>query len=447
MNIRINSAVALFFALNLLISSFYLDNWFNPNSLSRAMSVYSLVQEGTLQIDEFHGLTNDKCFVDGHYYSEKAPLPALFMAPFYFSLNKLIDLPDDAETHFRTILIMSSFLCGSIPFTIAITLLFATLINSMYISKAFILSTLPFYGSLIFIFTGTFFSHVFSGVHLLLAYLLLKNSKYFYLAGWLCGIAFLSEFQTAVIPAIWTILIIYRTKSIKNSLKFVLGILPSVIFILFFNFYITGSPLTMLYTYVDEMKPMYGLGLPSLMVVWDLIFSQFRGLLFYIPVFITFAYVLIREKTIEKSSFYSNYLIVPCLVYFLVFSSYHDWWGGWSYGPRQLIPIALLLTYEGILYLSRKKIPTPLLALCLLMGMVMALMAKTTVMYSLPTKFQWPFFEIIITKLNDGVFNRGNLLTYIFDIRPSISILMWMLLLIISFLIMTRFEKRVPVIK
>ena len=68
---NLNKLTVLFFVFNLLISSFYLDNWFNPNSLSRALTTYSVVHSGNLQIDEFEHLTGDKCQVLDHFYSEK----------------------------------------------------------------------------------------------------------------------------------------------------------------------------------------------------------------------------------------------------------------------------------------------------------------------------------------------------------------------------------------
>ena len=427
MKAKIKKLTFLFFIANLFISSFYLDNWFNPNSLSRALTTYSVVQSGSLEIDDFEQLTGDKCHVQDHYYSEKAPLPAMLIVPFYSALNFLNVLPDNPEVHFRSILILGSFLCGTLPFSIILSLIFTRLLESETVVRAVLLSTLPIYGSFLWIFAGTFFSHLFSGFLLLLSYLLLKHQRYYFWAGVISGLAFLSEFPVAVIVAVWAVMLYVKTRSVKNVVLFSLGVLPSIVFILIYNLSITGNAFTMLYTYVDEMKPMYGLGIPKLTIMWKLVFSQYRGLLFYMPIYVLFVFLLIKHSTFRQTSFYVNYLILPCLAYFLLFSSYHDWWGGWTYGPRQLVPVSILLVYEGVIYLSGRKVSNYLVVPLSLVGLSMAFLAKSSVLYSLPTDFQWPFFEVVLVNVGKGHFNDGNLLTYIFGTGPGTSAVVWLL--------------------
>ncbi|MFN6115556.1 MAG: hypothetical protein ACK46C_06710, partial [Flavobacteriales bacterium] len=79
----------VFFLLALLLCSWHLDSGHNANTLSRAAMVAALVEHGTLQIDAYHTLTEDKALVKGHYYSEKAPLPALLVAPFWWAAYHL----------------------------------------------------------------------------------------------------------------------------------------------------------------------------------------------------------------------------------------------------------------------------------------------------------------------------------------------------------------------
>lgn len=56
------------------------------NDGSRLATVESLVERGTWAIDDspFLATTQDKLFIDGHYYSDKSPVPAVLMAGEYF---------------------------------------------------------------------------------------------------------------------------------------------------------------------------------------------------------------------------------------------------------------------------------------------------------------------------------------------------------------------------
>ena len=76
----------VFFLLVLALCSWHLDTGRNANTISRAAMVAALVEHGTLCIDPYEALTEDKALVAGHYYSEKAPLPALIVAPFWYCL-------------------------------------------------------------------------------------------------------------------------------------------------------------------------------------------------------------------------------------------------------------------------------------------------------------------------------------------------------------------------
>jgi len=64
------------------------------NDGSRLATVESLVERRTWAIDDspFLTLTQDKLFIDGHYYSDKSPVPAVLMAAEYAALRATIGL-------------------------------------------------------------------------------------------------------------------------------------------------------------------------------------------------------------------------------------------------------------------------------------------------------------------------------------------------------------------
>ena len=84
-----------FVAVNLLLASYFLDSVPSPNPTSRALPVVTLYEEGRYAIDTYEKFTMDKSFVNGHYYSDKAPLTTWIVLPFYGAL-KLLHVPEPA---------------------------------------------------------------------------------------------------------------------------------------------------------------------------------------------------------------------------------------------------------------------------------------------------------------------------------------------------------------
>ena len=76
-----------FVAVNLLLSAYFLDAVPSPNPTSRALPVLTIYEEGRYAIDTYEKSTMDKSYVNGHYYSDKAPGAALTAVPFAFVLS------------------------------------------------------------------------------------------------------------------------------------------------------------------------------------------------------------------------------------------------------------------------------------------------------------------------------------------------------------------------
>ena len=176
-----------------------------------------------------------------------------------------------------------------------------------------------------------------------------------------------SEFPLAIVIPIWAIQIFYNTKSVsgieyrvsgkiyrdkfKNSILYLTGAMPSLIFIGLYNYHFTGNPLKMIYTY--EMTNNLGFSTPSFNALWKLLFSMYSGLFFYMPflIFVLY-YMIVNFKKKYISLLFSNYLILIVIINILLISSFGSWRGGWTYGPRYLTAIAVLLGYEGISRIS-----------------------------------------------------------------------------------------------
>ena len=416
----------VFFIINLLLSYFYVDIWTtNSNTASRALPIISFFENGSLQIDKYQEPINDKAHINGHYYTDKAPLPTFVVLPF-FGILKAVGLVKEVDgSLFGTeVFMLGSFICGSLPFVLFMLLaLFAIRKKNPSVSPVFLVM-MPFYGSFIFVFAGTYFAHIMSAFLLLVAYLFLKDKKYV-LAGLFSGLAFLSDYTIALVFPIWALQVWIKEKSFYKGFLFGLGTVPAIVFIMIYNFIFTGSPFEMLYKYhnFQDLHTNYGFNLPSLESIWGLTFSDYKGLFFYTPfLFLAFAGI---SKKYNFRAFAGHYLFYFSVVYFLVVASYFGWWGGWTYGPRLLFPVAVFLVYEGIVKISDYKFSAAFFWILTVFGLAGAFLAKITVVYSVPTDSLHPFSQTIFPAIKAGSFNPNNLTTIIFGINPALAAIIW----------------------
>jgi hypothetical protein len=454
-----------FLAANLVLASFYIDIWCTPNPVSHALPVLTLTDSGTFRIDQYQNHTGDKSKVGDHYYSDKAPLPAVLAVPFYRLMQitglaktdantgkkypiyiwSAVTQADGRDYQFPTVipvLVMGGLLFASLPFALMIFLTFAKIRGAGGSVSPVLLVMMSFYGSFIFIFSGTFFNHILTAFFLLLSYIFVKDRRYL-LSGLFAGFSFACESPVAIAIPVWALLIWLNEKKIKDSVIFCLGAAPGVLFIMLFNYSVSGHPFTMINAYsadrvFQSIHSAYGFSLPTLASLWGLSFSFYMGLLPHIPALLLCAYFLVREmlNRYPMQSLFKSYLAMFAIPFFLVIASSFAWWGGWSYGPRYLMSLAVILLYEGIIYLSDKKINTLLFLLITGFGLVSTWLAKATLMYMIPdgTSQNGPapgsgaFSNYILPQFRQGHFNSDNLLTLGFDIKASSAAYLWLVL-------------------
>lgn len=430
--------ILIFFCVNLLFSCFFLDFWTtNSNTTSKVLPAVAFVEQGNFCIDKYEKMTIDKAFVAGHYYSDKAPLPSWLIIPCVSILNtvEVIDLKKEGQ-NFLPVYITGAFLFGSLPFALILLLMFIAIHRGGTTAgngiSPVLLSTLPFYASFIFVFSGTFFTHIFSGLLLLAGYILIRKKKYL-AAGFFVGLSFLCEYTLALFALFWVLQIWVNEKKIKGSIILALGFLPSLIGLFLYNYSITGSALDMIYKYhiFEGMDSNYGFNYPTLESLLGLSFSTYRGVFLYAPfLFLMIYHFLKKISDLNASALLSNYLFLSCIVFFLVIASYAYWDGGWSYGPRFLTAITILLIYEGVISLSKNDVSKQIFWIVIVFGFICALMAKTTFIYSLSTDIKNPFSETLLPAFLNGDFNQNNILSHFFGVQPIYAITIFIVLFI-----------------
>jgi hypothetical protein len=279
-------------------------------------------------------------------------------------------------------------------------------------------------------------SHVLAGALLCGSYILLEEHKRLVLCGLLLGLAVLAEFPTALALPIWTFAIA-RTRR-KDLLWFVAGGLPCAVALALYNHAITGSFVKMPYDFIadsafSEMRSAYGIRLPQLEALWGLLFSTYRGLFFYAPALVVIAirYVVARRTRVVREDLFTP-LGMLAVCYFALVSSYFVWWGGWAYGPRHLIPLAMLCFYEGIPLMARTEALRQFLHAMSLAGIVMVWVAKSTSLYIMPEQFSNPVFEIAFPSFARGELRHDSILTHLFQVDPVIAAWVWLVLFVLS---------------
>jgi hypothetical protein len=424
--------VLAFILINVVLAGYFLDSIPSPNPTSRVLPVIAVFEDGTYAIDRYADTTMDKSFVDGHYYSDKAPLSTWLVLPVY-GLLKQAGLPSADIFYFKwlPVAFIGGVLCGTVPFVVLVCLIARRLEREAPSANVVLLSMLPLYGSFVAAYSGVFVSHLLSGILLTGSYVLLKSERRPALCGFLVGLAVVAEYPSALALPVWTAFILRRQP--RTLPRFVLGGLPCAAALLLYNYAITGSPFTNPYDYIAhdafaEMKSAYGVRFLSVTALWGLLFSPFRGLLFYAPALAVAAYAYLAARRRQLLSDAGSPLGLLTLGYLALISSYFVWWGGWSYGPRHLIPLAMILFYEGIpLVARRRSLHAPLL-LASLAGIAMVWMAKATVLHIMPENYANPVFDLALPKLLHGDLRSDAVVTRLFGFHPIVAAPLWIVL-------------------
>jgi len=493
-----------FIAINLLLSCYYLDVWITPNAESRAIPVLTLYENKTLIIDKYKDYAGDVSVIDSHYYSNKAPLSSFIVYPFY-SLYKSIGLPELKDTTLKkypiycwsykapdgvdhtpdgrvfllpkssTVLILGDILCGAIPFVITLLLsLFAMKRAAVKLSPVVVVM-MSFYASFLFAYVGTYTGHILSGVFALTGYIFLKQKKYIF-SGIMVGIAMATEFPVGILVPVWALLIYLNEKKISKPLLFALGLIPGFIIVLWYNYHLTGSITKTPYNYeIHQQKENtqdIGFNFPTFSAFWGLVFSTYRGVLYYTPILILMLWYAIkfgyqnslknvRDKMALFNDGIKNYLLVTVIAYLILYSAYYQWPGGWAFGPRYLIPMVMIVLYEGVIFLSKKNISPYFFYIITGLGVLFVWMDKSTKIYMLPdfpqdyekmnltpsqlqelSNYHNPLFSIVIPDFMQHKFNTNMLPVFWFDSSPSLAIHIWPILFIAGVVFLTRWYSK-----
>ncbi|MCB9610202.1 MAG: hypothetical protein H6716_26680 [Polyangiaceae bacterium] len=343
--------------LVVVLAFFFLFSWIYddvtvPNERSRVYLTVSLVDCGEISIDcavKRFGPINDWARVGDHYFTDKAPGSSL-LGTLPYLVARLFSSPDDwtivelVNLQRRLLMIPLSIL-GALLLRRSLRVLAVSDTASMAAIIAWLL------GSVSFHYSSAFYGHQIVAVALLAAihFGLIAEwrtgvTRPSLWSGMACGLAGLVEYQAiplALIVAVGVAHRAIREGSAIDLAHFVLGALPWSAMFMVYHALAFGGPFSLSYSHLvsaaiqaKHTRGIGGVGLPRWHSMAGLLFSPNRGLLVTSPVLILLPVGLLRLG--RRLSWIVATAVFVC---FFVAAGADAWAGGWSFGPRLLVPV------------------------------------------------------------------------------------------------------------
>ncbi|MCX7015524.1 MAG: hypothetical protein NTW86_23725 [Candidatus Sumerlaeota bacterium] len=345
--------VLLFFAFWISFACFWhvRPGW---NVNSRIGLTFALIDRGTFSIDAYHEYpptaTEDKAFYEGHFYCDKSPALSLLAAPFYAAITPFVgDLDSPAKVDFarQWCTVWTVGLLGALG-----AALFYRLMRRFGASgeEALPLTLFLVYGTNLGGYTSLFFPYLPATACLIGAYVLLSSAAEATRGraaaiGLLISMAGFFEYTFDLAAGILLALALVRLRPRRLFGWTILGALPPALALLAYNrllFGDFGGP------YLHEAAPRFregmaqgfmGITRPNLSALFYITVHPFRGLFFYSPILYVFILGSLWIGRLERKGADLAAGWAALGGYLLFNSSYYMWWGGWSMGPRHLIPM------------------------------------------------------------------------------------------------------------
>jgi hypothetical protein len=351
--------------------------------------------DGKAEIDATHWETNDKAWIDGHFYSVKSPGVAELSLPFYEALtaaggDKLADqaaanahdtthpkwyhpsslvplenygfnvqrgLKVETEVERATPIVW--FLTLIVAVIPAMLLLLGVRWAADRIEPGFgtVAAITLGMATIVMTFAAEYFSHVISAALAFAAFLVLWRErdgsaswKPVALAGLLAGLAVTFEFQTGLVGVVLFFYALARSSDrLRRGAAYAAGSVAGAVPMLAFNLWAFGDPLKLAYSNAVASPGVtghdalglnsdgfFGITAPRFDSAVDLLLAG-RGLLVLTPIVVmcVVGLVLMRRRGHRAEV---NVIAAIAVVYFLYNAGYWLPFGGGTPGPRFLIP-------------------------------------------------------------------------------------------------------------
>lgn len=385
------------------------------NSWSRMGPVFAIVERGELNIDPVVAArrTDDWAKYEGHYYSNKAPGPALLALPLYAAqhfVQRSLGVADDAPLARDLAAYIANVAASILPTLIALALLSAALVRRLGLSEseAFALCGTWAFASLALPYSVLFFGHqsaaAFFAIGISLSLLELDREggargRRIALAGLAMGMAAISDYLCTALVVVWTLFLAWSDRRLLGP--WILGGALPALAALAWNAACFGSPFRTAYDLGilnPRFVPIDAWEAPSLRRLADITVSSWRGLFYCTPV--TAAAIVGLGRAPAEARRHPEIVAAAAgvLLYFALLAAFPFAYGGFCVGPRLFtaaIPLAVLLLAPAARLLPR------LFAALAAISAILMLAASIT--DPLPDeRIRDPFRELIFPMLASG---------------------------------------------
>lgn len=337
------SLVLLFLSLWIPFAYFnHSDGW---NQDSRFAELHAIVLQGTVRLDAYHERTGDKAVIDGHYYSEKAPVITAIALPVFAAtvgVQRVMGIDPDGPRGWAVSAWITTVASVGLLAALGGVAFYVLLESRVGAGVALIATFGMFLGTFTFPYAAALFAHAGTiGLFAIALWGVLgpPTPRRDYLAGLAAGCAVASEYPAILSCGVLTLYMLWSDR--PRALRFVLGTIPAALLILANNYVTTGSPFHLTYGANPQFPEMttgnlMGFHLPDASLFPAMLWSEYRGLFFWSP------YLLMALPGVVVLAREDRAAAVTCLVAFtLIFmqvAAFYNWHGGNAFGMRYLSP-------------------------------------------------------------------------------------------------------------
>jgi hypothetical protein len=331
------------------------------NTSSRLMLTYALVDRGTIRLDGLDHQTGDIALYRGHYYCDKLPGYSLLAAVPYALAKTALHLPPH-PVNSRAL----NYWVADYWVTLSVSGLLSALTGVLLVTLARELGCGPRRSALVglayglatpaYAYATLSYGHQASSFALLASFALLwrtdrpHGALRMLAAGFLAAYAAVIELQVGPVSAIvgvyLLVQVVGRCRPPAAIVHFAAGAAVPTLLLLGYNDLAFNSPLDMGYFHhataifhdVHSTKNPLGLRAPDASHAIPLLWGGYRGLLFYAPILMLAipGWIALVARRFPGTAIVS---LAVCGAVYLVNLSYPEWTGGWSTGPRLLVPL------------------------------------------------------------------------------------------------------------
>jgi hypothetical protein len=402
------------------------------NSESRMDLTFSLIKDFSLKIDSVAKYSIDKAMYRGHYYSDKAPglsITSIPVVSVIYGISRALGISTDEYSHDRPTVFyilcvwIACISSNGVATAAAATALYAVARHLRATQSAALFGAVCFgLGTPAFGWSTLFFGHALAGALLFLAFAAIivadaavasprRDRLLGSAVGFLLSWAFTVEFTAGAAAFVIAVFGLRRTIFLPANRRHeilafaglggVIGLIPLAVY----NSAAFGSPFHLGYASVVGFSGMrqglFGIGMPHPKILYEIIFGRFRGILWLSPVLLAAPFAFVAAARHIRMDIVITATIVVVL-FLLINSSYYYWDGGYSTGPRHIIP-SLPFICIGLPFLwdDARRIGRFLLMALASVSIMLSLICSSTTMLA-EDKYRDPVFDYIIPEWLHG---------------------------------------------